>query len=338
MAVSSAGGVIKRALVAFLADGRIHSGERLAEDLGMSRAAVWKAIQRLRADGIEVEAHARRGYCLPAPVELLDGARIRAEIGESRQRMLRTLDVLFDVDSTNARLLEREPPPQDGADVCLAEMQHAGRGRRGRSWIAPFGAGLAMSASRSFQDAPRALPALSLAVGVAVSRGLARAGARGIGLKWPNDIWFDDRKVGGILIDLRAEADGPVFVVIGIGINVVLSAAARAAIEASGVKAGAVADACAAAPSRNAIAGAVLDELLVMLSKFESEGFAPFHPAWTDLDVLRGRAAAVSIGEQRLVGTARGIDDDGALKLEIGGSVRRFVAGDVSLRPAGDSV
>ena len=338
MAVSSAGGVISRALAARIADGRIHSGERLAEDLGVSRTAVWKAIERLRADGIEVEAHARRGYRLPAPVELLDGVRIRANIGESRQAMLRTLDVLFDVDSTNARLLERGPPPQHAADACLAELQHAGRGRRGRRWIAPFGAGLAMSASWSFHDAPRALPALSLAVGVAASRGLARAGAHGVGLKWPNDLWFDDCKVGGILIDLRAEADGPAFVVIGIGINVALSAAARTAIEASGVKAGAAADACTAAPSRNEIAGAVLDELLIMLSEFETEGFAPFHPAWSALDVMRGRTAAVSNGTERVVGTARGIDENGALQIEIGGSVRRFVAGEVSLRPAGDAV
>jgi len=338
MAVSAAAGVIQRALLALLVDGEVHSGERLADELGVSRAAVWKGIERLRADGIEVEAQPRRGYRLPYAVELLDADRIRAALGVPRRGALRTLEVLFEVDSTNTRLLGRAPPPPGSADVCLAELQQAGRGRRGRPWIAPFGASLAMSVGWSFRDAPRALPALSLAVGVAVSRGLARVGAHGIGLKWPNDIWLGERKVSGILIDLRAEADGPAFVVIGIGINVALSAAARAAIEASGVKAAAVADACDAAPSRNATAGAVLDELLSMLGEFERNGFAPFQPAWTALDVLRGRTAVVLIGDERLVGTAQGIDRDGALKMDIGGIERRFVSGEVSLRPAGDSV
>jgi hypothetical protein len=119
------------------------------------------------------------------------------------------LEIVFEVDSTNSRLLAASPPPYGAAHVCICELQSAGRGRRGRRWIAPFGASVAMSLAWAFRDAARDLPALSLAVGVAVARALARVGAQGVRLKWPNDLWFEDRKIGGVLIDLRAEAGGP---------------------------------------------------------------------------------------------------------------------------------
>ena len=182
------------------------------------------------------------------------------------------------------------------------------------------------------------MPALSLAVGVAVARAAERAGARGVTLKWPNDIWFGERKIGGVLIELRAEASGPAHVVIGVGVNVALRAAARREIEAGGASIAALADACAAAPSRNVLAGAILDELLSMLGQFEREGFAAFRDAWTALDSLHGRSVHVLLADAVIVGTARGVDREGALLLETGDGMRRFVSGEASLRlRAGDS-
>ena len=176
------------------------------------------------------------------------------------------------------------------------------------------------------------MPALSLGVGVAISRALARAGAAGVTLKWPNDIVFHDRKIGGVLIELRAEVSGPAHVVIGVGINVALPATARREIEATALRVAAVADACAEAPSRNLIAGAILDELLSMLGQFELEGFAAFRDAWTALDALNGRPAQVVIGDTTISGIARGVDQEGALLLETGDRVQRFVSGEASLR------
>ena len=265
-------------------------------------------------------------------VVLLEERAIRAAVAGDRMHRLRSLEVLFDVDSTNTRLLAGGPPPHGCVDVVLSELQHAGRGRRGRQWIAPFGGNIALSMSWSFIDASRASPALSLCVGVAIARALERAGALGIGLKWPNDIWFDDRKMGGILIEVRAEAGGPAHVVIGIGLNVRLRPGMRAEIEASGVKAAAVADACTAPPSRNFIAGAIIDALLSMLADFERDGFAGFREAWTALDALRDRPAQVLMGEAVICGTARGVDAHGALRLERDGRLQEFVSGEVSLR------
>jgi BirA family biotin operon repressor/biotin-[acetyl-CoA-carboxylase] ligase len=332
MAVSIASRLDHPLLLVLLADGQLRSGEWLARELKVSRAAVWKGVQRLRGLGVEVQALPRRGYRLSNPVELLDARRIGSELGPQRMAQLRTLELKFEVDSTNTRLLAAAPPPLGQADACLSELQHAGRGRRGRRWIAPFGAGVALSLAWTFSDGAGALAALSLGVGVAVARALARAGAHGVTLKWPNDIWLRDRKLGGVLIELRAEASGPAHVVIGVGINVDLPAAARREIEAGGVRVAAVADACAAAPSRNLVAGAILDELLSMLGQFEREGFAAFRDAWTALDALSGRPARVLLGDTVVSGTARGVDQEGALLLDTGDRVQRFVSGEASLR------
>jgi BirA family transcriptional regulator, biotin operon repressor / biotin---[acetyl-CoA-carboxylase] ligase len=332
MAVSSARDVDHPPLLKLLADGELRSGEWLAEAMGQTRAAVWKAVERLRALGIDIQAVPRRGYRLGSPIELLDARRIGAEIATARMPHLRHLELLFEVDSTNTRLLAAAAPPLGSADVCMSELQHAGRGRLGRRWIAPFGAGIAMSVGWSFSDMARTLPALSLGVGVAVARALARAGAVGTSLKWPNDIWFRDRKMGGVLIELRAEAQGPAHVVIGIGINVFLPAGARQKIEASGVAVAAVEDACQAVPSRNRVAGAILDEVLSMLLQYECQGFAAFRDAWAALDALNDRPAQIIVGDSVVTGVARGVDADGALLLDSGDRVKRFVSGEASLR------
>jgi BirA family biotin operon repressor/biotin-[acetyl-CoA-carboxylase] ligase len=332
MAVSIPSGLDQRSLLLLLADGRAHSDMRLARVLGVSRTSVCGEIERLRASGVQIEALAGRGYRLPVPVELLDAQQIRSVLSQEHDRRLRSFELPFSVDSTNTRLLGQPAPPAGYADVCMSELQHSGRGRRGRRWIASFGDSIALSLAWSFGDAARASPALSLATGVAISRALAKAGAPGIGLKWPNDVWFDDRKLGGVLIELRADAGGPAHVVVGVGLNVSLSTAMQGALEASGVRVSALAEASSDKISRNRVAGLLLEELLSMLGQFERDGFAPFRDAWQALDVLRGRAARVLLGDAAMSGTARGVDADGALLLESGGRLHRFVSGEVSLR------
>jgi BirA family biotin operon repressor/biotin-[acetyl-CoA-carboxylase] ligase len=332
MVVSTPNGIEHPPLLVLLSDGELHSGEWLAKELGQTRAAVWKGVQRLRAAGIEVHALARRGYRLANRVELLDAQRIRAELTAECRAHLHDLELLFEIDSTNTRLLAAPPPAPGMADVCVSELQYAGRGRLGRRWIAPFGGGIAMSLGWTCSDVVRTLPALSLGVGVAVSRALSRAGAQGITLKWPNDIWFRDRKIGGVLIELRAESGGPAHVVIGVGINVSLPEQARREIEAGGVAVAAAADACATPPSRNLVAGAILDELLSMLVQYERFGFSAFRDEWSALDGLKDRPALVTVGGTAILGVARGVDSDGALLLETQERLQRFVSGEASLR------
>ncbi len=271
-------------------------------------------------------------------MEFLDALLIRSQLQPQHASRLHAFELLAEVDSSNTRLLAAAPPPPGAAAVCIAERQVAGRGRLGRSWISPPGSAVTLSVGWVFRERTRELPALSLAAGVAVARALSRCGAPGIRLKWPNDIWFGDRKLGGILLELRADPAGPACVVIGVGINVVLDAAARAALGSRGVQATSLADACTpVVPSRNRVAGAILDELLGMLAQFEHAGFAPFRAPWAALDALRGRRSRVLQGDSSVAGLACGVDDDGALLVDVGGQVRRFNSGEVSLRLEGDT-
>ena len=269
-------------------------------------------------------------------MERLDGPGITAQLGDTRAARLHSIELLPAVDSSNTWLLVAAPPPAGAASVCIAEHQTAGRGRQGRSWIAPPGAAITLSVGWVFRKAARDLPALSLATGVAVARALQRCGARGVQLKWPNDIWFEDRKLGGILLELRAEPESRAFVVIGVGINVALDAPSRTALAAHGIQPADLAEACTVAPSRNQVAGALVDELLGMLVQFEEEGFAPFRAPWTALDALQGRPSRVLYGNTWVAGRAEGVDGDGALVFDTGGQVRRFSSGEVSLRLEGD--
>jgi BirA family biotin operon repressor/biotin-[acetyl-CoA-carboxylase] ligase len=322
-------------LLRLLADGREHSGEALATSLAVSRAAVWKQVRQLSSWGLEVEAVPGRGYRLASPLDLLDREALLASLpGQARGR-LRRLELADELASTNETLLAVTDLLPGAADVCLAEFQTEGRGRRGRRWLAPFGSGICLSVSWCFAELPPQLSALSLAAGVAVRRALSGLGIDGIELKWPNDILWQGRKLGGILCELRIEAAGPAYVVIGLGMNLRLPAALRATIAGTGIEVASLDEIAGGdLPSRSVLAAALVNQLLLSLEEFELAGFRPFFEEWTQADALAARAARVEHGNTLIEGTARGIDPDGALLLEVGGQVRRFVSGEASLRPA----
>lgn len=320
-------------LLRMLADGSLRSGEDLAAALAVSRAAVWKRLQQLEEWGIACEALPGRGYRLESPIDLLDSVAIRAALPAEAAGRLRNLELHESLASTSDRLLAADDLPPGRFDACLAEFQSAGRGRRGRRWIAPFASGLCLSLNWYYRDAPETLGALSLAAGVAALRALRRLGVQGLALKWPNDIVKDDRKLGGILIDLRSEAAGPAYVVVGVGVNVRLPASARSRLAAEGVDALDLAS-LGMPPARNALAAALIAELAAALDEFGARGMAGFSAEWRESDALAGRAVAVFHGGQALAGRACGVDDDGALLLEIDGVPRRIVSGEVSVRPA----
>ena len=315
-----------------LARGGFHSGEELAQRLGVSRSAVWKAAKSLRELGSTVHAVRNRGYRLAGAGEPLDATLIREALPRSLRERLRHIEVAWTVTSTNTVLLERGPPPPGECDIALAEFQSAGRGRRGRAWFAPPGGAVCLSLSWTFAQMPRDVGSLSLAIGVCVLRALSRLGVPGLQLKWPNDVLIGDAKLGGILIELRAEAAGPACVVIGIGLNVALSAALVAQISATGVAAADLNTAGTDRPTRNAIAAQVIEACIDGLTDFEREGLRAFMDEWRHADALRGRTVTVLNGDERTRGLARGVDTTGALLVEAPQGVRKFVAGEVSVR------
>jgi BirA family transcriptional regulator, biotin operon repressor / biotin---[acetyl-CoA-carboxylase] ligase len=323
-------------LLSMLADGSFHSGEQLAKRLRISRGGVWKLMRSLRALGIEIESVPRQGYKLPQAVDLLDKAAIAQSLSPAARDVLDRLEVLLTVDSTNRYLAEHSTVVPGKTQVCLAEVQNAGRGRRGRSWLAPFGSGICLSLAWQFAEAPPAFSALSLAVGVAVANGLRRAGVEGVGLKWPNDLVWQNRKLGGILIEMRGESAGPAEVIIGIGINVHMPADVR--LQLAEQQAVLVSDVHEIArertPTRNALVSALIEENVAMLQTFTERGFAPFVEAWRLLDSLADAQVKVISGTETTFGTARGVEVDGTLLVDVNGQLRRFVSGEVSLRSA----
>ena len=319
-------------LLRLLADGNLHSGEELAAKLAISRAAVWKQLQQFGEWGVGLDAQAGQGYRLSAPLDLLDAGAIRAALPQWSAGRLRQLEVHEELDSTSDRLLAVKDLPPGRFDACLAEFQRAGRGRRGRRWLAPFASGLCLSVNWTFRDAPAALGALSLASGVAVLRALRRVGFHDLALKWPNDIVYGTKKLGGILIDLRGEAAGPAYVVVGVGINLRLPTATKAALRAEGLEATDLAE-IGSVPGRSFAVSALINELALALEEFGARGMSAFADEWQGADALANRPVRVLQGEQTLEGLARGVDADGALLLDAGDGRRRILSGEVSVRP-----
>jgi len=301
---------------------------------GVTQAAVDRHRATLDAWGLAVTAAPGAGFRLAAPLELLDARALRAALPRDAAPRVAAIDVLVETDSTNRMLLERAPPAPGMLDVCIAEYQHAGRGRRGRAWRAPLGACLCLSAAWRFDKTPAELPALALAAGVAVRRAVARAAEVDVDLKWPNDLVFDGRKLGGILLEVGASAIGGCHVVAGVGLNVAVPEHLLASV--CDWPRGAV-DLTAACgertPSRTALAAALIAELARLFAAYATRGFAPYRAEWEAADCLRGRDVAVHEASGTLAGAALGVDADGALLLATArGERRRVLAGDVSVR------
>ena len=319
----------ERALLILLADGDTHSGDALARRLGVSRASVWKHLRALRAAGLPFEAVAGRGYRLDAAVELLDARRIGAALPRAARARWPQIDVRWRLDSTSSALL-REVAARPAGTALFAEWQTAGRGRRGRGWLAPPLLGLTFSLLWRFECGYAALAGLSLVVGVAVAETLCAQGAAEVALKWPNDVQHAGRKLGGILVELGGEFLGPCHAVIGIGLNLRLPQVLR---DAAGQPVADLADACGGTvPSRNALAAALLAALGEALVCFAQEGFAAFAARYAALDALAGREVTVEAGERRYRARAAGVDARGALRVRREGEVVALDSAEVSVR------
>jgi BirA family biotin operon repressor/biotin-[acetyl-CoA-carboxylase] ligase len=320
-----------------LADGALHSGEQLAREQDVSRNAVWKAIGSLEALGLGLDVAPNRGYRLPAPLVPLAAGSITAMLAPATRARLRRGDVAWSVGSTNDELLARAEPEPGRFDYLVAEHQSGGRGRRARPWFAPPGGALCLSLGWSCAALPPGAPSLSLAVGVCALRALRRfvaADARraDVRLKWPNDLVAGGGKLGGILIELRAESAGPAYFVIGIGINTALPAALVSRVEQTGTRPVDLASLGAPAVDRNRLCATLVDELVAGALAFEAGGLAPFADEWRAADALAGQVVEVQAPGGVFVGHARGIDGEGALCVQGAAGVQRFASGEVSVR------
>lgn len=310
-------------LISILADGEFHSGEQLGERLGMSRAAINKHIQTLRDWGVDVFTVPGKGYSLPEPIQLLNEDIIRRQLKQGK------VTVLPVIDSTNQYLLERINELNSG-DSCVAEYQQAGRGRRGRKWFSPFGANLYLSMFWRLEQGPAAAIGLSLVIGIVIAEVLHDLGADKVRVKWPNDLYLNDRKLAGILVEMTGKTGDAAQIVIGAGLNMVMRNVQTDVVNQGWItlqEAGVTID-------RNTLAVRLIKELREALTLFEQEGLSPFLGRWEKLDNFIHRPVKLIIGDKEIFGTSRGINAQGALLLEQEGIVKPWVGGEISLRSA----
>jgi BirA family biotin operon repressor/biotin-[acetyl-CoA-carboxylase] ligase len=319
------------ALLALLSPHAPVSGAELAERLRVSRAAVWKQIEALRAAGVAIDAHPGRGYRLARTLEPLDPPAIRRALPAATRKRLGVLETCWKLDSTSSEITRRAAQLPDRSFV-FAETQSAGRGRRGRGWSSPPAGNLYFSGLKRFECGYAALSGLSLAVGVAVLRALQDSNVHGVRLKWPNDLMVNDAKLAGILIELGGEFLGPCHAVIGIGLNVHLPPSSRAEIDRPVTDLDTVCN--SVPPERNALAAALIERLCEVLEIFAGRGFAAFADEYAQHDALFGRVLHVDDPRGAFDGTGAGVDARGALRVRTRSGVRTLDSAEVSIRPA----
>lgn len=312
-------------LLALLNGGQTIPGPKLGNQLGISRAAVWKRITELKGLGIPIQSVRGRGYTLSLPVECLDANLIRNELLMGVVSSVRSLSVVEVTESTN-RDIKALPESEQHAAVVLAEYQSAGRGRRGRQWVSPFAANCYLSIGWRFRQSPAELGCLSLAVGVMVKRAINGLGVADVSLKWPNDIRIEGRKLGGCLIEIAGDQTGPANAIVGVGINVAMPR--ETVIDQPWINLKEIKPEI----GRNTLAITLIRELIEGLTLFEQSGFTPFAGDWALADELLDRPVQIIRDDAVITGVARGISGQGGLIIDVNGEMTEFHSGDASVR------
>lgn len=314
------------------------SGQELCERFGVSRTAVWKAVEQLKKDGYEIAAVKNRGYLLREDGKASVYGRTELE-SRLRGRTAWAGQTLYYYDSLDSTNLQAKRLAEEGAlhgTLVAADRQTAGRGRRGRSWSSPAGSNLYFTLLLRPKISPDKASMLTLVMALAIAEGISRicenkAGNQKPGIKWPNDIILDGRKVCGILTEmsLSVEQDSIQYVVIGAGVNV-----ARQDFSEEMRERAVCLEELYGPVGRSRLLTAVLQAFEKDYEEFISaESLAPLRDRYEALLLNRNQRVRVLDPQGEFEGTARGIRDTGELLVELpDGSVREIYAGEVSVR------
>jgi BirA family biotin operon repressor/biotin-[acetyl-CoA-carboxylase] ligase len=319
-------------LLHILSDGEVHSGAALAETLKITRSAVWKLIHQLQEKKhLEIEAKTNQGYRLNGHVDLLDIHKIRGHLSQRYHPYLDKTLIFDEISSTNTYLLEQAQNKNNETYICLAEMQTAGRGRFNRQWISPFGSNIYLSLLWKFSNDLEKLSGLSLMIAVAILRALKKYGVKEkIEVKWPNDLYWQGRKLAGTLVELRGEFHHCYDAVIGIGLNIHVP---EKLIRKADFPLSHLAEVTQSKHDRNRIIGLLLEETLDALAIFQEQGLKPFMKEFETADMVLNKSVKIKIADKTIQGTGRGIDEQGHFLLEDKkGKLQKFLCGEASLR------
>ncbi|MEZ8100525.1 bifunctional biotin--[acetyl-CoA-carboxylase] ligase/biotin operon repressor BirA [Vibrio bivalvicida] len=313
---------VKLSILKALSQGGFRSGEELGDKLGVSRAAISKHIKGIQAWGVDVFRVQGKGYQLAKPMQLLDKNILQ-------ESLTNRIELIPIIDSTNQYLLDRVDSLESGS-VCLAEYQSKGRGRRGREWVSPFGSNLYLSMFWRLDAGMAAAMGLSLVVGVAIVEALEEMGLTGVKLKWPNDLYYQDKKLAGILVEMSGQAGAAANLVIGMGLNLMMSEVTEG-ITQPWASLDEVAD--NQQIDRNQLTITMITTLHKALDDYELYGMAGFVKRWNRLDNFLNRPVKLLMGPREIYGIARGISEQGAVLLETANGLETFIGGEISLRP-----
>jgi BirA family transcriptional regulator, biotin operon repressor / biotin---[acetyl-CoA-carboxylase] ligase len=308
--------------------GGIVSGEEAGIALKVSRTAVWKHIQALRDMGYRIDAVPSRGYRMVAAPDLLIGEEITA--GLRSVRIGRKILSLKETGSTNEEAFKLAEEGAEEGTVVVAETQRRGKGRLGRQWESPSGVNLYCSVILRPPVLPVRAAQMTFLSSVAVARAITATTSLRPSIKWPNDLMINGKKVAGLLNEMSAETEKVNFIVLGIGVNInmrrdqfpdYLRHPATSLFLESGEPV-----------ARAGFTRALLEALDILYNAYLEHGYAPIREEWLAHCNSLGREVTVSFQDSHLRGTARGIDEEGALLVELAdGSTERVLAGDVTI-------
>jgi BirA family biotin operon repressor/biotin-[acetyl-CoA-carboxylase] ligase len=326
-----------RKLLTHLAEGDFYSSIELSSALSLNQMVIYKYLEDLSTLGLEIIKIKDKGYQLNRKLEWLSATKIKQSLQTNTLSLLASLEIHPYLSSTNSYLLKQIKTKATCTDVCFAEYQTHGRGRYGRQWVSPFGTNIYLSLSWLFKTGFASITGLSLAIGVAVVRALTEIGVDNIGLKWPNDIYWQDKKLGGILIELSNEVSQGCYAVIGLGLNLYLPKKETTSITQPWIDLEKIIP--TAHYSRNYLSALLLNHLLAILVDFEQKTLKNYLPEWRQYDCMQGREVSIYKGQQRVNGIMIGVDDDGKLQLkEHSGQIIAFSSAEISFREIDESI
>lgn len=325
-------------LLKLLADGKFHSGEILANTLQVSRTSIWKMISRIQELGLELHSVKGKGYKLTEPLNLLEQENIIKNISSELSDQIQDIKIFQSIDSTSSYVMELSQSGKlalsgNKVFVCVAEQQTAGKGRRGRPWVSPFGHNLYFTVARQFNAGLSELEGLSLVIALAVTRVLEENKFNGLGIKWPNDILWQGKKLAGILLEISGDPTGLSQVLIGLGLNVSANPHAMADVDQAWVDLKTISG---KVPDRNKLLAELLSEIIKVIDEFESKGFAAFKEEWASFDALKDQEVELKTHSNQstgILGKVMGVNNQGALLLQTKNGIETFHGGELSPRP-----
>ena len=313
-----------------LQDGEFHMKKSFGAGLAISSDQIDEVLHELQASGLVLISPEGLGYRLSDSVELLSRTAIFDYLSTVDPRPNCRLKILSVVDSTNRYAREQAANHASSGLVVLAEKQTAGRGRRGKVWVSPLASNIYMSVVWDFSGAGDTLKGLSLAIGVAVRRALLKLGVADIKLKWPNDIFVNGKKLGGILLEMIGDPSAECSVIVGIGINVLMSESSAEAIDQDWTD---LQKASSVTISRNELVACLITETFEVLGNFQRTGFSVYRAEWQSADLLKNQSGTISKDRESVSGIVLGVDNSGSLRMRLSdGEEQRFIGGELSLR------